>query len=59
MVMPVSYSVTLKDGTTANVGTWVAGHKHKRKKRIKDGNKRHRQRKTTHDIGILWEVRKK
>merc|ERR1711907_931187 len=38
--VPQSYSVTLKDGTTANVGSWVHWRKQKRKKRIKDGTKK-------------------
>ena len=38
--VPESYSVTLKDGTTANVGNWVKKRKQKRKKRINDGNKK-------------------
>ena len=58
--MPQSYSVTLEDGTTANVGKWVAKHKQKRKERIKDGNKTASlEEERLNDIGILWEVRKK
>ena len=39
------YSNHIKDGTTANVGKWVAKHKYKRKKRIRMETKRQRQRK--------------
>ena len=38
--VPRNYSVTLEDGTTANVGITVDRHKQNRKERIKAGNKK-------------------
>ena len=54
--VPRRYCVTLKDGTTANVDTWVNYQKRKRKKRIKAGNKKASPEEIPTDIGILWEV---
>jgi superfamily II DNA or RNA helicase len=36
--VPARYSVTLNEGTKANVGQWVANQKRKRRKRIDDGS---------------------
>merc|ERR1712054_703446 len=35
--VPDKYSVTLDDGTKANVGTWVNRQRKKRRKRLRDG----------------------
>ena len=52
-----SYTVTLKDGTTANVGTWVRDRKTSRRKRLDKGIKeKSLAEKRLDEIGILWEV---
>ena len=55
--VPQSYSVTLGDGTTANVGTWVASRKMIRKKRLEKGvEEKSIAEKRLDEIGLLWEV---
>jgi uncharacterized tellurite resistance protein B-like protein len=55
--VPSKYSVTLEDGTTANVGAWLGHRKRKRKKRLRDGiEKKFEFEERLDEIGILWEV---
>merc|ERR1711871_1251897 len=56
--VPQRYSVTLDDGTNANVGTWVNDQRQKRKKRLRDGKEEiPMEEKRLDEIGLLWEVR--
>ena len=59
--VPGKYSVTLNDGTKANVGRWLDAQKQKRKKRLNDRSNTTEspEEKRLNEIGILWEVRKK
>ena len=56
--VPRRYSVTLNDGTKANVGRWLDDQKKKRKKRLNDRSNTTEspQEKRLNEIGILWEV---
>merc|ERR1712093_379162 len=54
--LPTSYSVTLKDGTKANVGNWVKYQKAMRRKRLeKRIEEESPAEKQLNKIGILWE----
>ena len=53
--VPQSYSATLDDRTTANVGTWVSNQRNIRKKRLRNGiQEKSLAEKRLDEIGILW-----
>jgi hypothetical protein len=56
--VPRSYSVTLDDGTTANVSWWVNDRKKDRKRRLENGiQEKSLAEEQLDEIGILWNAR--
>ena len=56
--VPVSYSITLEDGTEARVGKWVSYRMQDRRKRLAKGiEEKSLAEKRLDEIGILWDAR--